>query len=207
MTGMFKNVFGGRGGQRDGRWQILIGKTIRITVPPGLPVETKWETWGALQVQLLGLLRKHWPDNHMYIRFNAFPPGYFEDKLKLCQPVKINAGREEVFLLADCEIASVLQTVLSVLGMVPFTRCIYILDSQPSNWQEVTERLFQATKKIARNQPAPEYEGELALCKCLCYSADQDLMIGKIDLPESDLMATLEQLAKDQKLSLMVRRR
>ncbi len=210
MGGWFKNIFSGRGADArrgDGRWNVLIDRSIRITVPPGLPAETKWDVWGTIQLQILDHLKRRWPESHTYIRFNAFPPGYFADKFQGCQQEVIRNKREEIFLLPDCEAPSVLRTVFSVLGLIPFTRCIFLLKDQPANWQEVMGRLFEATQKIARKQSVPEYEAELSRCHFLAYSLNQDLVVVRIDMPQSELEEILEKVAREEKLDLAIRRR
>jgi hypothetical protein len=209
MGGWFKNIFSGRadGRRGDGRWQILIGRGIRITVPPGLPAETKWDVWGTIQMSILSEIKKHWPESHTYIRFNAFPPGYFTDKLQGCQYEVTRGKKDEIILLPDCEAPSALRTVFSVLGLIPFTRCVYILKDQPANWKEVMERLFEATQKIAKKQPVPEYEADLSRCHLLAYSIDQDLYIARIDIPQSEIEQLLEKVAHQEKLDLSIRMR
>jgi hypothetical protein len=209
MGGWFKNIFSGRTDARrgDGRWNVLIGRGIRITVPPGLPTETKWEVWGTVQIRILSELKKRWPESHTYVRFNAFPPDYFTDKFRGCPHEVIKNKREEIFLLPDCEDPSALRTVFSVLGLIPFTRCVFVLKDQPANWQEVMGRLFEATQKIARKQSVPEYEPELSRCHLLAYSVEQDLVIARVDIPESELENILESIAREEKLDLSIRRR
>jgi hypothetical protein len=209
MAGWLRNIFSGRSDARrgDGRWNVLIWRGIRITVPPGLPAETKWEVWGNIQMRILSNIKKQWPESHTYIRFNAFPPGYFTDKLGGCPREVIKTKRDEIFLLPDCEDPSALRTVFSVLGLNPFTRCIFLLKDQPAEWQEVMARLFEATQKIARRQMVPEYETELARCHLLAYSVDQDLVIGRMDISESQLEDILEGVAREEKLDLAIRRR
>lgn len=206
----FRNVFSGGSDVRrrgDTGWFVLLGKNIFVSVPPGLPGDKKWETWGRIQVKLLTYFQKYWPDSHIYIRFNAFPPGYFEDKLKLCAHEKITTRREEVFLLPDCQYIPAMELIFSVMGMVPFTRCVYILNQKPENWKEVMERLFEATRKIAKKQPVTGYERELSMCHLLGYSSNQDLVIAKIDLPEKEIVSTFQLVAREERIELALRKK
>jgi hypothetical protein len=211
MAQWLRNVFSGRGEasrRGPGGWQILMGKDIRLLVPPGLPKDTKWEAWGRIQTRLLFLIHQHWPDSHIYIRFNAFPAGYFGDKFQDCTFETITADkRDEIFLFPDCQNTRVMETIFAVLGMVPFTRCLYILDRQPANWQEVTEHLFEATKKMAKKRPVIEYNNELSECRFLCYSVSEDLVIGKIDMSQSDITSILENVAREERIELSIKLR
>jgi hypothetical protein len=210
MAQWLRNVFSGRSEAAKrgaGGWQILIGRDIRLLVPPGLPNETKWEAWGRMQTRVLSLIQQHWTDSHNYIRFNAFPPGYFGDKLLGCPYKTITNNREEIFLLPDCQDTSVQETIFSVLGMIPFTRCLFMLDRQPANWQDVMEHLFEATKKMDKKQPVTSYAHELSMCHCLCYSANENLVIAKIDMPESDLTSILKTVAREKNIEVNIRRR
>lgn len=209
MVQWFKDLFGGRSAaikRAGGGWQILIGRNIRMLVPPGLPKDSKWEAWGTMQTRLLLLLKQHWDEAYIYIRFNGFPPGYFEDKLTGCAFKTVTTlKKEEIFLLPDCQNPSTIQTIFSVLGLIPFVRCAFILDRKPGNWEEVMEQLFLATQKIAKKKPTVEYEGVLGMCRCLCYSFNEDLVIGKIDMPQSDLVTILEEVGKEEHLGLSIK--
>jgi len=113
---------------------------------------------------------------------------------------------ESLFLFPDCQDRFVWEGVFKVGPTRDLDRTVFVLDHKPPNAKEFIERLFDITRKISfRNWEASFYD-DLSTCHCLCYSIDADLVIGKIDLPESKILSILKNIAAKEDLSLVVRR-
>ena len=113
---------------------------------------------------------------------------------------------DQIFMVPDCEEQFVLEDILSGCAHGLFGRCIFILDNKPENWKETIERLFEITEKLVDGQPAAEFESELSSCHLLCFSADEELAIAKVDLPESTVFSIIEDIARENDLNLVIKR-
>ncbi len=156
------------------------------------PVEL-WNKWGDMQVRVLSRIQQYWPETHSYIRLHIYSSLY-EHYASILEsiPYEITspprkAKDEQIILVPDCQDKCVWKCILTYAGLIPFTRSIFMLDDNPTNWQEVMTRLFEIAEKISDGYPVAEYSQELAMCRCLCYSMDEDLVINKVDLSETTI--------------------
>ncbi|MBI4332748.1 MAG: hypothetical protein HY673_15870 [Chloroflexi bacterium] len=114
---------------------------------------------------------------------------------------------ETVFLFPDCQDKELWAAFLGSAGLVPLARCLFIVDRDPADWRAAMSRLFEIAQGIAQGKSATEYEADMSVCHCLCYSLDEDLVIAKVALPERTVLSVLEGAAREEGLELVVRRK
>ncbi len=189
-------------------WEIWFEKGIWLTVPRRLFNDGNWEAWASIQIRILDCVRQYWGKSHTYIRFSPYPQGYYQERLQGCSSTMIIQSDEkgESFLFKDCVEESVLETIFSAIGMVPYTRCVIITDQQPDHWNDLINRYFEIAQQFSDGKNANDFSTELNDCHLLCYSMDQDLVIQKIDLEKSTFLFVLEQIASEFDLNIIMRK-
>jgi hypothetical protein len=173
-------------------------------------MQGEYTPWGKMQARILSRFQEHWPETHPYVRFRPYPPyvtDVFADILIPGQFERVAGSTEgdDVFLFPDCQDRHTWEVIFAAGTWEEFARTLFLLDRKPSNWQEVIQRLFEIAQ-LLDGYPAKEFENELSICRCLCTSADMDLTILKVDLPESTVLSILEDTAREEDLELVVHR-
>ena len=194
--------------EKERIWKISMGRDIWLIVPLGLRRQGNWDTWGKIQATALSRFQKHWLNSPVYIRFHAHSSWRGASRFTVFQIEKVGTTKEkeQIFMIPDCDDQSVWEDILSGYAHGAFARAIFVLDHKPDNWQETITRLFEITVKLSGGQPAADFD-ELSDCRCLCYSMDEDLVIAKVDLPESNVISILEDIARENDLELVIERK
>jgi hypothetical protein len=192
--------------RREQEWRVSTNGGIWLHIPTPLTHPERWEIWGEIQAGILRRFQQCWQDTHIYIRFHTYLPEHFGDILRPGQFESVGTANKEdyIFLFPDCQDEYVWTTILGSAGLVPFARTIFVLDNNPSNWQEVIASLFGIAQKLSAGHPLDKFQSELSICRCLCYSMDEDLVIAKVDLPESTAISILKDTAREKNLELVL---
>lgn len=168
-----------------------------------------WPKWGELQTKILGKLHLFLPDTHVYIRFSTYLPEHYTDILQSENVKKIitKNGKETIILFPDCQDQLIWRELLSSSGLEPFAHCFFILKDKPVNWQEIVNDIYEILLKFDKGHSLSEFQSELSNHPCLCFSEDEDLVIGKVDLPEQEVLSIIQELALEDGLELEVERK
>lgn len=198
---------------REKQWIIYIGSPFFWLTHPQRyrPVEL-WEKWADMQMRVLHRIHQQWPEVHTYIRLHTY---FHELYTGILEPIAYETitrlpkfkKHEQIILIPDCQDHRIWKTVLTYAALNPLDRCIYMLERNPSNWQEVIKSLYEITRNLSEWHDFVAYKDELAACHCLCYSEDEDLVIGKVDLPEIKILSIFGDIAKEEGLELVIERR
>jgi hypothetical protein len=207
---MFNNIIKRYKDNREAkkrRWHIIISHVIWITFPNRMFLNNEWKKWSKLQRIILSRLTQNWPEAYTCIRFIDFPQGYFSKLLKNCQYESLSSSnpKENILLFADCKDDSTLDIIYQATGMNPFTRCIFVLDKKPEKLQDTISHYFNLAQEISRGHKAANFADELKECHFLGYSMDNDLVIGKIDLPENIVTSILQDIATAESLEAVIK--
>ena len=199
--------------RRENKWIINISSPyIWLTHPQRYrPVEV-WEKWADMQMRVLHRIHQQWPDIHTYIRLHTYYSKIYTDILELVAyetitPHHKSKKDEKIILIPDCQDPRIWKAVLTYAALNPLDRCIYMIERNPSNWQEVINSLYEITRNLSEGHDFVAYKDELAACHCLCYSVDEDLVIGKVDLPETNILSIFRDIAKEEGLDLVFERK
>ncbi len=192
--------------REEQEWKVSVNGEAWLHIPNRLAHPEQWATWGKIQARILSRFQEHWPHTHTYIRFHTYLPEHFKDILKPGQfETAVTTGKDYVFLFPDCQDEYVWETILGSAGLIPYARTIFILDQKPPNWQEIIADLFDIAQSPSSGHL--QNESRLSICHCLCYSMDEDLVIARVDLPESTVLSILEDTARKEDLQLVLHRR
>jgi len=195
--------------RRERTWRITLTDKYQLWRPNRYnPIES-WYKWAELQTKILTKLQVNFPDTHVYIRFSTFLPEHYEDIIESEQVEKILSSdkKEKVVLIPDCQDQSVWKRLLEGAGLVSYARCFFMLKDKPLNWKEIISSLYENITKLDEGHSFAEYESTLSVCPCLCFSLDEDLVIGKVDLPEFKLLEMLNVLAQEDGLEIDIERK
>jgi len=194
--------------QKDREWEAWIGKeTWWLCMPHRAFRQEQWDSWGKMQASVLRHFRQHWQNTHVYIRFRSHLT--WDPKAVLTanfEKISTTEQGEQIFIFPDCEEQSALEIILASYADEPLTRTIFLLDHKPEDWRQVVSRLFEIAVNLSSGQSAAEFESDLSICRCLCYSMDEELVIPKVDLTESDVLSILEHTAREEYLDLVLHR-
>jgi hypothetical protein len=195
--------------RRERTWKITLTDKYLLWRPNRYnPIEL-WYKWAELQTKILTELQVNFPDTYVYIRFSTFLPEHYKDIMESVQVEKISSSdkKEKVVLIPDCQDQSVWKRLLEGAGLVSYTRCFFMLKDKPPNWKEIISSLYEIITKLDEGHSFAEYESTLSVCPCLCFSLDEDLVIGKVDLPEFKLLDMLNVLAQEDGLEIDIERK
>jgi hypothetical protein len=184
------------------------GRQIHITFPHSFWKSHTWDRWGELQVKILHAFMSHWQHTDVYIRFQTHIPDFIEPYLMSCKYEKYatRSEHESLFLIPECTDTRVWERIFASVGAVHLSRMLVVVDSTPKDWHNTVASLFGITQKLSDRYSPNEFIEDLSICKCLCYSIDNDLNIGKIDLPDNIIFAILENIALEYDLQLLVKK-
>jgi hypothetical protein len=168
--------------------------------------------WAKMQARIFSRIQQHWPESHTYIRlYTYYIPDYLITKLKKGQFEKSDTKEKHthLFLIPDCQDPSVWEAFFEIGTNDDGGRTIFSLDYRPRNWREIIARLFEIFVKLYKTPGGrfPGFERALSRCHLWCFSVDADLVIGKVDLPESTVLSILESVASEESLKLVIDRK
>jgi hypothetical protein len=194
--------------RREKTWKITLTDNYCIRRPNRYDPRERWYKWADIQVKIFSMLKANFPETHVYIRFTTFLPEHYKDIIepKYIEKIAVKKNDETVILFPDCEDLNVWKRLLQGAGLVPYARCFFLLKGKPANWKDVVMSLYVEISKTEPGNSLNENKSILSDCPCLCYSVDEDLVIGKIDLPESTVLDILKNLAVEDGLALDVER-
>lgn len=167
-----------------------------------------WTIWGCMQADVLARLKQNWPNARTYLWYRTPLASHLANLVSQCKPEE-TAGQgkaEHVFVFPSCEDLSTWAIVLSLGTLFHFSRAVFMLEPTPEDWKGSIERLVGLAQKTG-GQLTPEDQLLLSTCRCLCYSADNDLVIGKVDVPVSTVIAAVEETAQAHGFELRLTQR
>jgi hypothetical protein len=168
-----------------------------------------WVKWGELQTKILAKLHSCFTDTHVYIRFSTYLPEHYSDIIQ-SENVEKNItkiGKETIILFADCQNQKIWRELLSSSGLEPLAHCFFLLKEKPDNWQKIVNDIYEILLNFDKGHSLTKFQSELSSYSCLCFSEDEDLVIGKVDLPEQEILGILKELAFEDGLELEIERK
>ena len=196
--------------RREKQWNINTdSRAFWLTHPQRYRLVELWGKWADMQTRVLAQIQQHWPEVHTYIRLHTYWSDIYTDILEPVAyetiiPIKKSKKNEQIILIPDCQDHRIWKTVLTNAALNPLDRCMFMLEHNPLNWQEVVNRLYEISYNLLDGEQFSAYKDELALCHCICYSVDEDLVFGKVDLPETTVLSILGNVAEEEGLELNV---
>jgi hypothetical protein len=210
MVRWFKNLMIRRSEEKQKRaqeWHIYLQNGFILMYPNRYRPIEQWDKWGKMQFRILMELKKHWPGVHSYIRLHIYTEQDYSNILNICENEIVYESKDtQTILFPDCDDQFIYETILSTVGLIPLSRCIYCLDDIPINWRDTISQLFDITQKLEKGHLTSEFENQLSICRCLCYSLDENLVIAKADLEENEILLLLENIAHEEYLSIIIHR-
>ncbi len=184
------------------------GGQINLSFPHRLWKSHSWNTWGEMQAKILSTFRRNWQQTHVYIRFQTHVPNLMEHTLKSClfERYPTESKHEGLFWIHDCENFDVWKSIFASAGVVHLSRTFYVLDKQPANWHETLDTLFGVARKLSDRYSPSDFEETLSICRCLIYSSDNDMVIGKVDLSDVVLCNILKGIANEYQLEFSMKK-
>jgi hypothetical protein len=111
---------------------------------------------------------------------------------------------EYILLIQNYQDETALGAILAGSGHVPFSKTLFLVEGDLQNWQKELINLFEITKKLSKGHQVSEFQEQLSFCRCICYTMDNDLVIAKLDLPESQLFSFLQSQSQKEGLDLVI---
>jgi hypothetical protein len=216
--------------KKEQEWKVIVydweyGKGYHLHVPYWLahkkmvpqPVNARrkdddsFTIWANMETRIFSRIQQHWPESHTYLRlYTYYVPDDLIAKLKKGQIEKIDTKDKHTHLLLipDCQDQRVWEAFFEVGTNWDGGRTIFLLDYKPRNWREIITHLFEIFQKLYKTPGGrfPGVQRELTRCHLWCFSVDADLLIAKVDLPESTVLSILERVASEEGLELVIDR-
>jgi hypothetical protein len=191
------------------QWEIVFkAKYIILPRPPVYRPIERWDKWGKMQANVISGFYEHWEIAHTYFWVQTYVPKSLTEVLAKGNYEELTPYNkdERIFVFPDCQDQNDWATILSIMALGSSSRCIYILNENPHNWLDAIISLHGITREISEEFPVSNFTNNIKDCHCLCGSADEDLVIYKIDLEEKIVLSVLEKVAKEEGLELVIRR-
>jgi hypothetical protein len=195
------------GQNSENNWDIFVNEDILLWIPDSFK-ETP-AIWPRILAKTLSQINDNWQNSHTYIRLNTYCiSNEIEQILKPFQFEKTAtvAKNEYIYLISDCSDQLVWEKIFETGVVIDCGRTFFILNEIPLCWLDSIDSLYNIAKSLSQGHKAKEYEKELSHCLCLCYSIDENLVIGKVNLSENIILTNLENLAKAEGLKLVLNR-
>lgn len=190
-------------------WKISLTDMYRLWRPNRYNDISLWYKWAELQTKILAKLQDSFPETHMYIRYSTYLPEHYTDiiELKHVEIIATNDKKETVVLLPDCQDTTIWKRLLRGAGLISYARCFFMLEDKPFDWKDTISNMYDNLLTLIDGHSIKEYSSVLSGCPCLCFSLDEDLVIGKVNLLENTIIDILRKLAKEDGLELEIERK
>jgi hypothetical protein len=194
--------------RRERMWMCwILGGQAGVSAPKG----RHYEDWGRIQAEILARIQQHWPETHTYVRLHTCYTYVLDDIGQLPERTRFERvptkdKDDYLFLFPDCEDRDVWQVVLGIETPFDYGKMILMFDHRVEDCWTVVSNAYEVVRQQSdpRAQPWTVLVKMLPECQALCYSVDENLWIGKVDLPEGVVPAILESIAREEDLELVV---
>ncbi len=187
------------------RWNIYINEDILLWIPDSLKESGKWS---QMLARMLVQINRNWLNSHVYIRLNTYTDDTKELERVLGQyqyrKICVSNKNENVFIIPDCSDEHILEAIFETGVVIDCGRSFFILSYLPVDWVGTVSQLFNISQNLSQDHKVSEYQKELSGCLCLCYSVDENLVIGKVDLSRDRILSITRDIARDEGLRLII---
>jgi hypothetical protein len=166
------------------------------------------DTWATIQTMTISRILLRFHTAYTYIRYFSYYQ-YVSEELEYFQNnndieiVPTKDRQAHFYLISECKEQEMFTKLFELGTSEHGGITLFALDYKPANRKELAERFFGIVNEL-RTKEACDFKNELEHCKLFCYSADDDLYIAKVDLPEDDVLLILNEIAHANELSLKI---